>query len=111
VKRSRGLKAEVAMNGPSFADPANLVVQPEPEFESENALGFLQTIYKSRGVPLSVRMRAAVEALLFESPKLSATAILSSEDFAERLEKAIARSGVKTPRTIDAKAVALPQPE
>jgi hypothetical protein len=99
------------MNVPSFADPANLVVQPEPEFEGENALGFLQAIYKSRLVPLSVRMRAAVEALPFESPKLSATAVLTSEDFADRLEQAIARSGVKTPRTFDAKAVALPQPE
>jgi hypothetical protein len=45
------------MNGPSFADPANLVVQPEPDFESKNALGLLQAIYKSRMVPLSVRMR------------------------------------------------------
>jgi hypothetical protein len=76
------------------------VVHPEPEFQGENALGFLQAIYKSRGGPLSVRMRAAVEALPFESPKLSATAVLTGEDFAERLEKAIARSGVKM---IDAK--------
>jgi hypothetical protein len=40
---------------------ARLVVQPEPEFESENALGLLQAIYKSRVVPLSVRMKAAVK--------------------------------------------------
>jgi hypothetical protein len=56
-------------------------------------------------------MRAAIEALPFESPKLSATAVLSSEDFADRLERAIARSGVRMPRTIDAKAIALPQPQ
>lgn len=99
------------MHGPTFADPANLVVQTDPEFQSENALGFLQAIYKSPAMPLSVRMRAAVEALPFESPKLSATAVLTSEDFADRLEKAIARSGVKVSGTIDAKAVALPQPE
>ena len=101
------------LNGLSFADPANLVVIPEAEFESENALGFLQAIYKRGGVPLSVRMRAAIEALPFESPKLSATAVLTSEDFAERLERAIARSGMKASRTINAKplALALPQPE
>jgi len=32
-----------------FAEPVNLVVIPEPEFESENALGLLQAIYNSRG--------------------------------------------------------------
>jgi hypothetical protein len=36
---------------------------------------------------------------------------LGPEDFAERLERAILRSGVKMPGTIDADAVALPQPE
>lgn len=80
------------MNGPSFADPANLVVQPEPEFEGENALGLLQAVYKSRAVPLSVRMRAAVEALPYERPRLLAAAILTSDDFATLLDKAIERS-------------------
>jgi hypothetical protein len=88
---------------PSFADPANLVVQPEPEFESENVLGLLQAIYKSRVVPLSVRMKAAIEALPFEHPKLSATAVMTSEDFGDRLERAILRS-------IGARR-ALPKPE
>ena len=78
------------MDAPSFADPAILVVIPEPESEGENALGLLQAIYKNEGVPLPVRMRAAIECLPFESPKLSATAVMTSEDFADRLEKAIA---------------------
>ncbi len=93
------------MNGPTFADPANLVVQRDPEFECKDALGFLQAIYRTRGVPLPVRIKCAIEALPFESPKLSATAVLTSEDFAERLDRAIARS--LTPKTIDAKAIAL----
>jgi len=58
--------------------------------------------------PLPVRLRCAVEVLPFESPKPMATAVLTSEDFAERLERAIARSVVKLAKTIDAKAVALP---
>jgi hypothetical protein len=37
-------------------------------------------------------MRAAVEALPFESPKLIATALMTSDDFATLLDKAIERS-------------------
>ena len=45
-------------------------------------------------------------ALPFETPKLSATALSFPDDFAQTLEKAIARSGV---RMIEGEA--LPQPE
>ncbi len=58
--------------------------------EGANALEFLQAIYRSANAPLSVRMRAAIEAL-FESPKLSATSIIQGDDFAQRLERAIVR--------------------
>jgi hypothetical protein len=57
---------------------------------------------------LAVRIWCAVECLLFESPKLSATAVIHPEDFVQRLERAILRSGVKA---IDAEPIALPQPE
>lgn len=45
--------------------------------------------------PLAVRLRAAIEALRFEHPKLSAVAMgyMSRVDFASRLEQAIERSG------------------
>jgi hypothetical protein len=71
--------------------------------DGANALAFLQAIYRDRGVSLFVRMRAAIEALPFERPKLSATAVFAAgDDFATRLERAIARSGVKMPRIIEA---------
>jgi hypothetical protein len=41
-----------------------------------------------------VRIKCAVEALLFVHPKLSVVANVAGKDFAERLEAAIARSGV-----------------
>jgi len=96
--------------------PAELLEERQKRFDQINgdeippgcALDYLQSIYKNPLQPTSLRMRAAMQALPFESPKLPATAILSDEDFAQRLERAILRSGVKA---IDAKAVALPQPE
>jgi hypothetical protein len=57
------------------------------------ALDFLQAVYRSEAIPLSVRMRAAIEALPFETPKLSATAIIpGGEHFEARLKRCIQRS-------------------
>jgi hypothetical protein len=39
-----------------------------------------------------IRLRAAIEAAPYVHPKLSATAIIQGGDFAERLERAVARS-------------------
>jgi hypothetical protein len=52
-------------------------------------LDFLRAVYLNEGLPLSVRMRAAMEAAPYIHPKLSAVAMVGGADFGERLDRAI----------------------
>jgi hypothetical protein len=70
--------------------------------EKYDALGYLQSVYNNPMEPTSVRMRAASVALEFERPRLAVTAVLGSDDFAERLDRAIARS---SPKIIEARPI------
>jgi hypothetical protein len=58
-------------------------------------LSFLQRVYRSVKQPMSRRLRAAIEALPHEHPRLGAiaTASMNGQDFASLLERAIERSG------------------
>ena len=59
-------------------------------------LDFLTAVYTNADLPLSVRLRAAIEAAPYVHPKLSATAFVPmGEQFAMRLEKAVERSRTK----------------
>jgi hypothetical protein len=66
----------------------------EREPERVNSLEYLQRIYRDPTQPTPVRMRAAIEALAFENPRLSAVGVwaLNGEDFYNRLERALKRS-------------------
>ena len=67
------------------------------------SLQFLQAIYRSSEQPMVRRMKAAIAALPFEHPKLSATLAVQADDsYAARLQAAIARSnGVEAYRAIE----------
>jgi hypothetical protein len=67
----------------------------EPDLpEGITALPLLQLAYRGKVELTPQQMRAAIEALPFEVPKLSATAITSMDErsFAAQLERAIERS-------------------
>ena len=52
---------------------------------------FLKAVYMDAKLPLSVRMRAAIEVLPFTHPKLAVTAQVTENDFAELLDRRLRR--------------------
>jgi len=70
-------------------------------------LNFLKAVYMDAKLPLSVRMRAAIELLLFTHPKLAVTAMVTENDVAtlldRRLKRMEAMNGKPQPQTIETK--------
>jgi hypothetical protein len=82
---------ETKMNFPDL----HMVEEPDTIFlpEGANSLEFLQILYRDPRQPMLRRLKAAIAALPFESPKLGVSVVIdASEDFAKRLDAAIARS-------------------
>ena len=63
--------------------------------KKEDPLDFLKAVYMNVDLPLSVRMRAAIEVLPFTHPKLAVTAQVSEGDFASLLDQRIKRHEMK----------------
>jgi len=68
-------------------------------------LSFLKAVYMNVELPLSVRMRAAIELLPFTHPKLAVTAVVSEQDFATVLDRRLKRIEVMKLNAIEAKPI------
>jgi len=66
---------------------------------------FLKAAYLNKDLPLSQRMRAAIELMPFMHPKLAVTAQVSEGSFAELLDARIARLKQMEAKLIEAPKV------
>ena len=91
----------------------NVRIIKEPEMIPDNigALPLLQMAYRGQVELTPQQMRAAIESLPYETPKLSATAIatMDGKTFAEALERCIERSN--GPPRLNGKVEPLPREE
>jgi hypothetical protein len=82
-----------------LSDPSTVLNRLEYEqkvaerIETEgDALDFLKGVYQNPELDLHARMKAAGIAIEYERPRLAMTALVNGEDFAKRLDRAVARS-------------------
>jgi hypothetical protein len=84
-------------------------------------LKFLTAVYMNADLPLSVRMRAAIELLPFTHPKLAVVAQVTENDLATLLDRRIKRyeemklieamNGNQQTQIIDQPTIEQPQPQ
>ena len=55
-------------------------------------LEFLEAVYSNEELPLTARLKAAIDAAQYVHPKLAVTAMVGGGDFADQLERAIQAS-------------------
>jgi len=90
---------------PNFAKLKEPVIEiDEPVIdigEDGTALELFQSVYRRKDLPLHTRMRAARDAIPYESPRLQATAVIELNSFAARLEQRIQRMKLIEARPIE----------
>ncbi len=71
--------------------------------EAEDAYELLRSVYSNSALPIGMRMRAAIEALPFEKPKLAVTATISGQEgIAALLEARLKRNAEASPKALTA---------
>ena len=70
----------------------------------EDAYELLRSVYSNSALPIAMRMRAAIETLPFEKPKLAVTAMVDSQGIAALLEARLRRiaEAESDPKAIEA---------
>ena len=73
-----------------------MLMEKEPK-PLPTPLAFLRAVYSNESLPLSARLKAAIEAAQYVHPKLAVTATINSGDFAIQLDNAIREVGRSKP--------------
>src|SRR5262249_14663981 len=71
-------------------NPDPYALPETPKVEVKDPKDFLRGVFMDVNLPLSVRMRAAVELMPYIHPKLAVTAVVTEHDFATLLDQRIA---------------------
>ena len=73
---------------------------------------FLESVWRNPRAPFAVRKHAAVQCLAYDRPKLAVIGHVAEDgSFAERLDRALSRSGMKPPSTPPKLIEYRPEPE